>query len=184
MPRVRGLTALLVFGLGVLAAAILARLYRVQLPGTQVRRPERFAHTYQVGTALAFVAGAVLNVVGRLHNWLYRLPPGVALTHFNAHLVNPYTWLAGATAFVTTTMLWCWARAAWRLAGALVAAGVTMFWAVFSRMRPARDAGKWIRLGYSFGGMMWALIVTIVLTTSLAHFAFRRNWRITEYGRD
>ncbi|MEO5902016.1 MAG: patatin-like protein [Ilumatobacteraceae bacterium] len=184
MPRIRGLTAWLVFGLGLMSAAILARLYRVVLPGSNVRRPERFAHSYQVGTVLAFAAGVALNTVDGLRNWLYRLPAGTSLTHFSGQLINPYTWLAGVAAFVTTAMLWCWARTAWRLLGALVAAVLTMFWAMFSRLRPAADAGKWIRLAFSFSGMMWALVVTIVVTTSIAHFAFRRNWQIAEYGRD
>ncbi|MCU1504486.1 MAG: hypothetical protein JWM12_3840, partial [Ilumatobacteraceae bacterium] len=147
-------------------------------------RPERLAHAYQIGTLLAFVAGGVIAGTPRLRAWLYHLPSDVVLTHFSRHLVNPYTWLAGTTAFVTTLMLWCWARATWRLLSAAVAAALTVFWAMFSRLHAASDAGKWIRLAFSFNGMMWALAVAVVVTTSLAHFAFRRNWRIAAYGRD
>ena len=59
-----------------------------------------------------------------------------------------------------------------------------MFWAMFSRMRPAQDAGKWVRLAFAFRPILWATVVAVVLTTSIAHLAFRRRWPIAEYRKD
>jgi hypothetical protein len=180
LPRLRGLVAWLVLAIGAGVAVLMLRVYR-RRPRW---RPERFDRLYVGGTIVTFAAGVAFAQSPRLHNRVFGLPVDAALTHFDRHLLNPYTWLATGAALVASWLLLCWARLAWRAAIAVVCAGIMAFWAMFSRMKPAPDAGKWLRLGFAFRPILWALVVAVVMTTSLAHLAFRRGWRIAEYSKD
>ena len=110
VSRLRGLVAWLVLALGAGGAVLLARLYR-----RRDWQPPPHATAAIVGTILTFVAGAVLAQVPAARRWFFDLPADAALTHFDRHLLNPYTWAATAAAIVATWLLWSWARLGWRL---------------------------------------------------------------------
>jgi len=133
---------------------------------------------------VCFGAGVAFAALPGLHNHVFNLPADAVLTEFNRDLLNTYAWIAAAAALVAAWLILCWARALWRAGGALMCAAIMLFWAMFSRMKPARDAGKWVRLAFAFRPILWAGVVALVLTTSIAHLAFRRRWRIAEYSRD
>ena len=52
------------------------------------------------------------------------------------------------------------------------------------QMRHRADAGWWVRLPFAFSSMVWAGVLAVTVTTAVAHFAFRQDWRIAEYDRD
>lgn len=178
VPRLRGLVAVLVLAVGVAGALLLGRLYR-----RRDWQPEPWAVPAIAGTVVTFVAGAVLALWGPARRAVFDLPANTALTHFDRHLLNPYTWMAAAAAAVAAWLLWSWARGVWRVGVAVGVGALTGFWVMFSRTRPSTSAGLWLRLAFAFRPMLWALVLAVVLTTSLAHLAFARRWRIAEYSR-
>ncbi|MEO5724430.1 MAG: DUF3376 domain-containing protein, partial [Ilumatobacteraceae bacterium] len=184
LPRLHGGGAWTVLVVGVVGTFALGKLYTTRNNRGRITPLERFGRLYQLGAALSFVVGATILTSSRLHHWLYGLPSDTVLTTFNRHLVNPYVLLSAATTFVSTALLWCWARWRWRLLAAASVGVVAAFWAVLSRMQHRPDASRWTLLGFAFASMAWAAVVALTLTTTIAHLAFRQNWRIAEFDRD
>ncbi|MFT3854052.1 MAG: DUF3376 domain-containing protein [Ilumatobacteraceae bacterium] len=174
--RLRGLVAWLVLLLGGSVAVMLGRLYR-----RRRWRPERGAPVFVGLTIASFAAGAALSQWPAARRRLFDLPADAALTHFDRHLLNPYTWMATGASLVAMWLLWSWARFAWRVFASLLGAGIVGFWAMFSRMKPVPGAGTWLRLAFAFRPILWAGVAAVAVTTSLAHLAFHQRWRIADY---
>jgi predicted acylesterase/phospholipase RssA len=184
LPRLHGGGAWVSWALGVLGGTGIAWVFGKHARGARVSPLERHGTAYRAAAGLTFAASAAVLVSRRLRGNLYDMDPGTVLTHFNRHLVVPFTVLAFAVAFVATVLLWCWARWAWRIVASLVVAALTTFWTVFSRMHHTPTACWPVRLAFGFGSLWWAVLLSVGVTTTIAHLAFRSNVQIAEYARD
>ena len=115
MPRLRGLLAWLILLIAAGVAVLMWRVFR-RRPKWRAQPHDRW---YVAGAAACFAAGIAFAALPRLHNRVFNLPADAALTHFDRHLLNLYTWIASAAALVAAWLILCWARAIWRAGGAL-----------------------------------------------------------------
>jgi patatin-related protein len=184
MPRLNGIGAWMVFAAGAILAIVLGKVFAASTSKGRAVPLEKHGGTYRLVTVAMFACGAAINGVPGLRTWLYKTPLLDRATAINVHVITPYSIAAFVAGGLTSWLLWCWAKRLWRLASALFVAEITFLWTVFSRIPLPIHPSHLQKVAFNFGSIGWALLIAIMMPTTVAHWAFHTGIEITEYRAD